>query len=321
MDRSLNRSVCCCVLAAIVFGLMPGRPALAQSDREIAAIASLGEQEVAQREARAAAEAERQHRERLEEATRLRQIYQQYLGRARRAATTVAEAKRAKLDWNAVEARRRAARVVIDEVEDETKKRIHDELDPIYAELEAAIVPTIEEMFSADPQLKTMRQQLAGGSGRELDWVDETAIQYAICSDSRQQEVIAGNVEFREQLSADEALGIDACNRRRLVLGLNPLAVDMKLVACSRDHSNDMLTMGFFAHESPVAGKTTPWDRAKNFETSASGENIAAGYGDGNAVTMGWWYSPGHLKNMMGRGHNRIGLGQQQQHYTQMFGR
>ncbi|MEM9021934.1 MAG: CAP domain-containing protein [Planctomycetota bacterium] len=306
---------------ALMIALLVGLPAAGQSDREIATIASLGQQEIAQREARAAAQAEREHRERLEEATRLRQIYQQYLGRARRAALKVAEAKHEALDWNAVEAQRREARTVIDEVTDATKQRVREELDPIYAELEAAIVPTIDEMFAADPQLREMRQQLAGGSGRQLDWVDETAIQYAICSDSRQQEVIASNVEFREELSNDEALGIDLCNRRRLVLGLNPLAVDMKLVECSRDHSNDMKTLGFFAHNSPVEGKTTPWDRARNFSTTASGENIAAGYGSGVAATMGWWYSPGHLKNMMGRGHNRVGLGQEDRHYTQMFGR
>lgn len=308
-------------LAVALLPLALAGPVSAQTDRDIAAIASLGEQTIAQREARARAEAEQDHQARLEEASRLRAIYQQYLGQARRAALRVATAKAARLDAAAVETSRRQARVVIDEVTDATKKRVQEELDPIYAELEAAIVPTLEEMFEADPQLRGLRQQLSGGSGNELDWVDETAIQYAICADSTQQEVIAGNIQFREQLSDDEAAAFDLCNRRRLVLGLNPLAVDMKLVNCSRDHSNDMVTLGFFAHDSPVEGKKTPWDRAKNFETSASGENIAAGYNNGSAAIMGWWYSPGHLKNMMGRGHNRMGIGQQQRHYTQMFGR
>ena len=39
------------------------------------------------------------------------------------------------------------------------------------------------------------------------------------------------------------------------------------------------------------------------------------------AVTIGWWRSPGHLKNMMGKSHKRISVGQEQKHYTQMFGR
>ena len=39
------------------------------------------------------------------------------------------------------------------------------------------------------------------------------------------------------------------------------------------------------------------------------------------AVTKGWWYSPGHLKNMMAKGWKRIAVGQTDDYYTQMFGR
>jgi uncharacterized protein YkwD len=34
---------------------------------------------------------------------------------------------------------------------------------------------------------------------------------------------------------------------------------------------------------------------------------------------MQWWHSPGHLKNMMGS-HGRVGLGNFQKTWTQMFG-
>jgi len=152
----------------------------------------------------------------------------------------------------------------------------------------------------------------------------ETAIQYALATSNQEREVIAGNVEFRNTEDygmTGECDGIDLANRRRMVLGLNPLAIDYQLVLAGRDHSNDMATLGFFAHESPVPGKETPWKRAENFDTTASGENIAAGYGNERQATMGWWYSPGHLKNMMGQGHNRIGLGTTGTHYTQLFGR
>jgi uncharacterized protein YkwD len=82
-----------------------------------------------------------------------------------------------------------------------------------------------------------------------------------------------------------------------------------------------MATLNFFAHESPVAGKKTPWDRAAKFGTSASGENIAMGARSGPASIWMWWYSPGHLKNMTNGGHNRIGLGQNGVYWTQLFGR
>ena len=74
-----------------------------------------------------------------------------------------------------------------------------------------------------------------------------------------------------------------------------------------------------FAHESPVEGKRTPWDRAARFGTSASGENIAGGQTTGAGANLGWWYSPGHHKNMLG-GFGRVGLGRSGELWTQMFG-
>jgi uncharacterized protein YkwD len=80
-----------------------------------------------------------------------------------------------------------------------------------------------------------------------------------------------------------------------------------------------MEKMGFFSHESPVAGKKTPWDRAKLFNTSASGENIAAGVIEGAAANRMWWHSPGHHKNMLGD-HKRVGVGRSGRLWTELFG-
>jgi uncharacterized protein YkwD len=68
-----------------------------------------------------------------------------------------------------------------------------------------------------------------------------------------------------------------------------------------------------------VPGKKSFTDRAKLFGTSASAENIAAGYHDGKAANQGWFHSPGHHKNMLGK-HKRVGMGQSGAHYTEMFG-
>lgn len=294
-------------------------PTLAQNQREVTLIAKLAFEQIAQREAEAAAQIEAEHQARLEEQSRLKQVYQTYLGSARRTAQSLIADKRRKATQEQVDALRRQARIIIDEVEDATKQRIPKELDPVFEQLEKLIAVTPDEMLTANPQLIKMRQEL--GRQNDLGWVDQAAILYALAPTKQDAEVVAGNVKFREQVSVDEAQAIDEANRRRMILGLNPLTIDMKLVACGRDHSSDMIAHDFFAHDSPVPGKATPWDRAKNFGTTASGENIAAGYADGMAVTIGWWRSPGHLKNMMGKGHNRIAVGQKQKHYTQMFGR
>lgn len=117
-----------------------------------------------------------------------------------------------------------------------------------------------------------------------------------------------------------EVRGIEECNELRMLVGLNALVLDPKLCEAARDHSTDMAEKGFFAHESPVPGKKSPWDRAKNFGTTASGENIYMGSSDPHGANMGWFYSPGHHKNMFSPGQRRIGLGCSGNHWTEMFG-
>lgn len=119
----------------------------------------------------------------------------------------------------------------------------------------------------------------------------------------------------------EEARGIEEANMWRMLVGLNALELDPKLCEASRDHSKDMAEKGFFAHQSPVSGKTTPWDRAKNFGTSASGENIYMGSSNPESANKGWFFSPGHHKNLFGAKHARIGLGRHGSHWTQMFGK
>ena len=117
-----------------------------------------------------------------------------------------------------------------------------------------------------------------------------------------------------------EAEGVYDLNIMRILAGLNALVLDPKLCEASRDHSKDMEEKGFFAHESPVPGKKTPWIRAKLVGTTASAENIAAGQSSPQGANMAWFYSPGHHINMFG-GHRRVGLGKFKKQWTQMFGR
>ena len=127
-------------------------------------------------------------------------------------------------------------------------------------------------------------------------------------------------IAAKENIPDDEREGIREVNDWRLLLGLNALLIDSKLCGASRGHSEDMDKHKFFAHESPVAGKKTPWDRAANEGTKASGENIYMGSTAPTAANKGWFYSPGHHKNMFKGSHNTIGLGRHGKHWTQMFG-
>lgn len=135
----------------------------------------------------------------------------------------------------------------------------------------------------------------------------------------RDARTLQANDALQEGVDAEEREGILALNRIRVLLGLPALLIDVKLCAAARDHSSDMVKLHFFSHDSPVAGKETPWARAQKAGTSASAENIAAGQATGADAILCWWYSPGHHKNMLGDA-TRVGLGRHATHWTQLFG-
>ncbi len=152
-----------------------------------------------------------------------------------------------------------------------------------------------------------------------LQGEEELAVRATAPMDAATRATLDANTRLAPQIDPEEARCILAANLTRNLLGLSAVAIDLKLCAAARDHSKDMKEKGFFAHESPVVGKKTPWDRAKRFGTSASGENIYYGSTNGNDANSAWFHSPGHHKNMLG-GHKRIGVGRHEGHFTEMFG-
>ena len=133
--------------------------------------------------------------------------------------------------------------------------------------------------------------------------------------------VLAENARLAQQLPGDIAVGMQSVNNIRMACGLKPLLYDLKLCEAARGHSADMQQFNFFAHESPVPGRTTFSDRAKQAGTTASGENIYMGSFKSADAVKGWFLSPGHHKNMLSENHLRQGLGQVGKYWTQEFGR
>jgi len=170
----------------------------------------------------------------------------------------------------------------------------------------------------------------AGGEGsrakeplsfeKYLQGEERLAAGLAVPMDPQTREILAVNSQLAGQIDPEEARTILALNLMRNLLGLPPVVIDLKLCAAARDHSSDMQRLKFFAHESPLPGKKTPWDRAKLFGTAASGENIMMGVRDGKAANLGWFHSPGHHKNMLGN-HNRVGMGLVGAYFTELLGR
>ncbi len=155
----------------------------------------------------------------------------------------------------------------------------------------------------------------------ELDRADDTADKNeasSIDADRKAASILVKNEKMKGEISSKEYKGILEANHWRIAAGMQPLLIDPKLCEASRDHRKDMEELNFFAHDSPVKGKTKPWDRAKNFGASARGENIAINDSI-EASNMAWFYSPGHHKNMFKPDYSVIGLGIHGRHYCQLF--
>ncbi len=221
-----------------------------------------------------------------------------------------------------------------------TKEQLHSEGDAALKRLRELHKITLEDLFTTVPALRPardatraltrMRAKLKQKiklkddrdfSETDLDKEEATAINRAFRNDQTAQKVLDMNAELlaKKTVPPEEAEGVRDLNEMRMLLGLNPVLIDPKLHDAARGHSKDMATLKFFAHDSPVAGKKTPWDRAKLAGTSASAENIFAGSASPQAANQGWFFSPGHHVNMFAN-HRRVGQGRYEGHWTQLFG-
>ncbi|NNE90560.1 MAG: CAP domain-containing protein [Verrucomicrobiales bacterium] len=172
-------------------------------------------------------------------------------------------------------------------------------------------------------KIRFNRRQPAKRPHEELGLPDpgketETSAKDTMATSAKNREILNQNEKLKGQIQAAEYAGILELNQWRIAAGLSPLLIDPKLCAAARDHSKDMAAGGFFSHTSPIQGKKSPWDRARNFGTSASSENIAIN-GSTEGANKSWFHSPGHHKNMFRENATIVGLGVNGRHYTQMF--
>ncbi|MDA0767895.1 MAG: CAP domain-containing protein [Verrucomicrobia bacterium] len=112
-------------------------------------------------------------------------------------------------------------------------------------------------------------------------------------------------------------------NHERAATGLPALRLEEDLSRAATDHSKDMISVGFFAHNSPVKGKASPSDRARmaGFKSRWTGENIFMGSPSHSAAYSAWFGSDGHRFIMFAKGPNLLGLGPVGKHWTLMTGR
>jgi len=194
----------------------------------------------------------------------------------------------------------------------------HGELRDWYSTY-AAATEGLELHEDAQKHFRKLPMPTGPGPEQQIDEAITGATFTGLPMTAADHKALQANEALRKTTPHQEYLGTLELNRLRYLLGLSLLRIDANLSDAARDHSKDMMNLGFFSHTSPVKGKERFGQRAANFGASASAENIAAGQSTGRGAIRAWWYSPGHHKNMLG-GHGRTGLGQSGRMWTQMFG-
>lgn len=105
-------------------------------------------------------------------------------------------------------------------------------------------------------------------------------------------------------------------NLERRNQGLQPLESDPVLTRAARDHSEEMIRLDYFAHESPTPGLRTLGDRMTRVGCTDTevGENLA--FYDGlstevaaSRVVDDWLDSPGHRANLLRSSYTQVGIG------------
>ncbi|MBI2923744.1 MAG: FHA domain-containing protein [Planctomycetes bacterium] len=138
-----------------------------------------------------------------------------------------------------------------------------------------------------------------------------------ICLDSNEKSIREYNKlvwKYNED-AGTQMVGVEVecariTNEYREMMGRRILELDDLLGKCAKKHSQEMVDLNYFAHESPTESLRTPGDRAKaEGYTGPCGENIATGYGSALAAFTGWYNSSGHHRNMLSDMWNHIGLG------------
>lgn len=115
--------------------------------------------------------------------------------------------------------------------------------------------------------------------------------------------------------SAAEARFLALANSERTMRGARTLVWDASLAEAGRQHSQEMASLGYFDHKSPIRGLESPADRWERFDTKTPesytiGENLF--YGSEADVTWGHkslMASPEHRANILNPAFSRAGVG------------
>lgn len=101
---------------------------------------------------------------------------------------------------------------------------------------------------------------------------------------------------------------VDQTNNERQAQALSTLKTNPILERAAQLKVEDMVTRGYFSHNSPDGKTPWYWFEKAGYNYAAAGENLAVNFVDSQDVTNAWMQSPSHRANIMSGNYTEIGI-------------
>lgn len=109
-------------------------------------------------------------------------------------------------------------------------------------------------------------------------------------------------------LTQAEQQMLNLVNQERTSRGLRALQADLEVTRLARLKSQDMINLGYFAHQSPTYGSPFDMMRSAGVTYRTAGENLA-GAASVERAHNALMNSPGHRANILNPNYTHIGIG------------
>ncbi|MEK7124629.1 MAG: CAP domain-containing protein [Patescibacteria group bacterium] len=100
---------------------------------------------------------------------------------------------------------------------------------------------------------------------------------------------------------------VKAINENRINSGLNPLNQNEKLDEAALLKAYDMISKGYFSHQSPGGVDPWYWFSRAGYDYKYAGENLAVGFTDSSTLFNAWVGSPSHRDNILNPNYQEVG--------------
>ena len=97
-------------------------------------------------------------------------------------------------------------------------------------------------------------------------------------------------------------------NDERRSNNLEPLILNDKLSNAATEKANDMLSKGYWSHDSPDGTKPWAWVEKNSYSYQEAGENLAKNFTTAGSTVSAWMNSPSHRENVLNPNYQEVGF-------------